>query len=191
MVPVDEYTKKEVNTMTKRSITKWWIWGMVAGVGGGILAVVIVFVMAAHIVAVTAGNRSFVPDPFFWTTIILIVLSGIVFCGGNIAQLVSQIGALFNTHRLADHTWFRGLLWGILVGYLVLFVTLGLQFGFGFNGSMVAGFVWPGYIAASLIEFVVMVCYVVAGPDGMASKLTESTAGRAAKGAGAEGLMQA
>ncbi len=191
LVPVGENTEKEVNTMTKRTITKWWIWGMVAGVGGGILATVIALVMAAHIVGLTAGNRSFVPDSFFWVTIILLVLCGIVFCGGNIAQLVAQIGAVFNTHRLADHTWFRGLLWGILVGYLVLFVTLGLQVGFGVSGSIAAGFVWPGYVAASLIEFVVMVSYLVAGPDGMAGKLSESTAGRAAEVARTEGLMQA
>ncbi len=177
--------------MAKRSITKWWIWGMVAGVGGGILATIIALVMVAHIVALTAGNRPFYPDALFWTTIILLVLSGIVFCGGNIAQLVAQIGAVFNTHRLADKTWFRGVLWGILVGYVVLFVTLGLQIGFGSSGSMVAGFVWPGYVAASLIEFVVMVSYLVAGPDGTAGKLTESTAGRAAEDARIEGLMQA
>jgi MFS family permease len=176
--------------MAKRTITKWWIWGIVAGVGGGILATVVALAMAAHIVDLTASNRSFVPDTFFWTMIFLLVLTGIVFCGGNIAQLVAQIGAVFNTHRLADHTWFRGLLWGILLSYLVLFVTLGLQIGFSVSGSIAAGFVWPGYVAASLIGFVVMVSYVVAGPDGMAGKLTESTADRAAEAARAEGLVQ-
>jgi hypothetical protein len=177
--------------MRKRTITKWWLWGLAAGVGGGILATVFALVMAAHIVDLTAGNRSFVPDSFFWAMIVLIVLSGIVSCGGNIAQLVAQIGAVFNTHRLADKTWFHGLLWGILVGYLVLFVTLGLQIGFGSSGSVVAGFVWPGYVAAGLIGFIVMVSYLVAGPDGLVDQPSESTAGRAAADARTAGLVQA
>ena len=36
-----------------------------------------------------------------------------------------------------------------------------------------------------------MVSYLVAGPDGMAAHSTESTIGRAAAGAGTDGLVQA
>ena len=56
---------------------------------------------------------------------------------------------------------------------------------------MAAGFVWPGYVVGGLIEFVSMVSYLVAGPDGMAGKPGESTIGRAAADAGTEGLVQA
>lgn len=191
LVPAGEHTKKEVNTMQKRTIIKWWLSGLVIQVGGVILATVMVIVMAAHIVDLTAGNRSFVPDGFFWTTIVLLILGGIVFCGGSLAQLVAQIGAVFNTHHLANQTWFRGLLWSTIAGNLVLFVTLGLQLGLGSSGSVAAGFVWPGYVVGGLIEFVSMVSYLVAGPDGMAGKPSESTIGRAAADAGTEGLVQA
>jgi hypothetical protein len=155
--------------MVKRTITKWWVWGLVAMAVGGILGAAMLFVTLAHAGDLTSGFRySFVPDGFFWTSISLFVLSGIVCCGGYIAQVVAQIGALFNTHRLADQTWFRGLLWGTIVGYVVLFVTLGFQLGFAFSGSVATAFVWPGFAVAGLIEWIVMVCYLAAGPDGMA-----------------------
>jgi len=155
--------------MAKRTITKWWIWGLVVSTVGVMLAGVLVFVILAHASDLTGGFRySFVPDGFFWTTISLFLLSGIVCGGGYIAQVVAQIGALFNTHRLADKTWFRVLLWGTIVGYLVIFVTLGLQLGFAFSNSVATAFVWPGFAVGALIGWIVMVCYLAAGPDGMA-----------------------
>lgn len=157
--------------MLKGKITRWWMWGLVAMAVGGILSAAMLFVTLAHARDLTDGFRSsFVPDGFFWTTISLFVLSGIVCCVGYIAQVVAQIGALFNTHRLADQTWFRVLLWGTIIGYLVIFVTLGLQLGFAFSGSIATAFVWPGFVVGVLIEEILMICYLVAGPDGMAGK---------------------
>ncbi|HJT57138.1 MAG TPA: hypothetical protein VJ761_11635 [Ktedonobacteraceae bacterium] len=157
--------------MRKRTIIKCWVGGLVIQIAGVILTTVMTFVMVAH---VTAENANFVPDNFFWTAIALMILGGIIFWGGSLAQLVAQIGALFNTHRLADQTWFRALLWSSIVGYVLLFGTFGLQFGLGYSGNVSAGLVWPGYVVGSLIETVLMLCYLVAGPDGIAEKLGES-----------------
>lgn len=173
--------------MHKRTITKWWIWGLGIQVAGVILSTVMALVMAAHIVDLTTGNRDFVPDSFFWTTIGLMILGGIVFCGGSIVQLVAQIGAIFNTHRLENKTWFHVLLSSAIAGNVVLFITLGLQFGLGSSGSGAAGFVWPGYVVGGLIGLVSMLCYLVAGPDSLESQLSKS----GAEVAGAEGLAQA
>ena len=177
--------------MQKRTIIKWWVAGLVIGVGGVILATIMSIVMAAHIVDLTTGNRSFVPDSIFWTTIFFLILGCLVICGGSLAQLVAQIAAVFNTHHLANQTWFRALLWSAIAGNLVLFVTLGLQFGLSSSGSVAAGFVWPGYVVAGLIGLVSMLSYLVAGPDGMAAKPGESPIGRAAADGGTEGLVQA
>jgi hypothetical protein len=169
VVPAGENTEKEVNTMAKRTITKWWIWGAVVATVAGTLAAILFFVTVAHAGDLTGGFRQpFVPDSFFWTTIIFFVLSCMVCCAACTAQLVVQIGAVFNTHRLADQTWVRVLLWGTIVGYLVIFVTLGLQIGLAFSGSVAAAFVWPGFVVGGLIEEILMICYLVAGPDGMA-----------------------
>lgn len=58
---------------------------------------------------------------------------------GITLQLVAWIGALVNTYRLEEKTWFAILLAGGIIGL-----------GFG------------------LVGFAVMIAYVVAGPDGMA-----------------------
>lgn len=176
--------------MKKRTILKWWVSGLGIGVGGLILATVMAIVMSAHIVDLTAGNRNFVPDSFFWTTIIFLALGGIACCAGSLVQLVAQIGAIFNTHHLANRAWFRALLSSIIAGNLVLFATIGLQFGLGFNGNVYAGAVWPGYVVAALIGLVSMLCYLVAGPDGMANQPGESVRIPATH-AGSEGLAQA
>ena len=94
-----------------------WIWGAAVMTVGGILAAVISFVMIAHVGDITAGNtHRFVPDDFFWTMIDLMVLGGIIAGIGAILQLVAWIGALFNTNRLVNKTWFQVLLWGGIVG---------------------------------------------------------------------------
>jgi hypothetical protein len=149
--------------MVKRTITKWWIWGLVVMIAGGILSAVISIVMVAHIVNVTAGHRYFVPDNFFWTTIVFMMLGGIVAGCGYFVQLVTWIGALFNTHRLADKTWFKVLLWGGIVGYLVVLLTLGLTIGRWWYTAVV----WPGYVVGGLIGWGVMLPYLIAGPDTM------------------------
>ena len=103
---------------------------------------------------------------------------------------MAQIGAIFNTHHLANRAWFRAPPSSIIAGNLVLFATIGLQFGLGFNGNVYAGAVWPGYVVAALIGLVSMLCYLVAGPDGMANQPGESVRIPATH-AGSEGLAQA
>jgi hypothetical protein len=139
--------RKEVNNMAKRTITKWWIWGLVIIAVGAILASLMFFVMMAHVGDVTAGFRnSYVPDSFFWTMIGLMALCGIAVVCGIAAQLVAWIGAVINTNRLADKAWFNLLLWGGIVG-----IAVSPLFGLG-----------------ALFWWALMVCYLIAGPDGMA-----------------------
>jgi hypothetical protein len=171
VVPVVRTSRKEVSTMAKGTIIKTWIWGSVIMNAAGILAGASCMAWLAHVVNVTAGTgHGYVPDSFFWTMIGLVTLWGIVAVGGYIAQVVAQIGALFNTHRLTDKTWFRVLLWCTIVGYLLIFVTLGAQLALVFSRSAYAAFVWPGYAVGALIEWTVMVCYLAAGPDGVAGE---------------------
>jgi len=147
LVPVGENTEKEVSNMAKRTITKTWIWGLVTMAVGGILAGVISIVMVAHIGDGTAGFRyNYVPDSLFWTMIGLIVLCSIAVICGIAAQFVAWIGAILNTNRLADKTWFNLLLWGGIAGIVTSSIFgLGALFGWG-----------------------MMIAYLVAGPDGMA-----------------------
>jgi hypothetical protein len=142
--------KQEVSKMDKRMITKWWIWGLVAMIPGGILIPASIAALAAHletVTIVTPGNwANFVPDDYSWTMVILIVLGSIFAGAGIIAQLVSWIGAVLNTRRLADRRWFNALLWGGIVG-IVTTPLFGL-------GALIAGGL--------------MIAYLVGGPDEMA-----------------------
>lgn len=130
--------------MTKPTITKTWIAGLAVLAGGLVVAIVGVALMLAYGGTFTpvAGNGSsytFVPtlDSFFWTTVVVIVAGAVLAGVGGIIQLAAWIGALVNSYRIPDKTWFTVLLLG---------GVFGLAFG--------------------LIGFAVMVAYVIAAPDG-------------------------
>lgn len=128
--------------MTKSTITRTWIAGLIVIVAGLIVGGLGVGLMLAYggtyTPAVSGSGYDFVPriDGFFWTTIALMVAGFGAALIGGVLQLVAWIGALIGTYALADKTWFVVLLAGGLAG---------LAFG--------------------LVGFAVMVAYLIAGPD--------------------------
>ena len=107
--------------MTKPTVTKSFIGGIVAVVAGVMLAVVATWAAFAAGELVMDG-----PDvteirftAFGWSMVGLMIVGGFSIIGGAIAGLVAWIGALINTVELEDKTWF------------VLLLVLGLlSFGF-------------------------------------------------------------
>jgi len=85
------------------------------------------------------NGGDFVPtmDAFFWWMVGLITTGALVAVSGAIVQIVAWIGALINTYAVADKTWFVVLLIGGLLG-----------------------------VAVAIAPFVVMVVYLLSGPDG-------------------------
>ena len=135
--------------MTKRTITIWWLVGTGVLVVGGLLALFSSLALASHIGAATYNFEpgvNYVPDNTFWTLVSFILLGGFAVLGGILVQFVAWIGAVINTNRLMDKTWFNVLLWCGIVG-----IVLGPFLGFG-------ALVWWG----------LMIAYLVGGPDGMA-----------------------
>jgi hypothetical protein len=134
----------EVNNMTKSTITRTWIAGLVVLAGGLVVVGLSVGLMVAYggtfTAAPTGDGYDFVPrlDSFFWTTVGFMVLGATAVVAGGIVQLAAWIGALINTNRIPQKTWFAVLLVGGLLG--IVFAPIG---------------------------FAAMVAYVVAGPDGM------------------------
>jgi hypothetical protein len=100
--------------------------------------------------APSGSGYDFVPrnDSFFWTTVGFVVLGFTVAVVGGIVQLAAWVGALINTNRIADKTWFAVLLIGGLLG--LVFAPVG---------------------------FAAMVAYLVAGPDGMLVQQQPATPG--------------
>lgn len=133
----------EVNDMSKSTITKTWIGGLAVFAAGIVLGIVGVFLMLAYGGTFTqiagTSNYDFTPNMngFFWTTIGLIVVGGLITLVGSIVQLAAWIGGLFNSYLVPSKGWFVILLLG---GVLSL--------------------------AFAPIGFAAMLAYVVAAPDG-------------------------
>ena len=135
--------------MTKRTITIWWLIGTGVLIVGGLLALFSSLALASHIGAATYNFQpgvDYVPDSTFWTLVSFIILGGIAVLGGFVVQFVAWIGAVINTNRLVDKTWFNVLLWCGIAG-----IVLGTLFGLG-------ALLWWG----------LMIAYLVGGPDDIA-----------------------
>jgi hypothetical protein len=132
--------------MTKRTITIWWLTGIGVMIVGGLLALFTALGLASHMGALTANYEytNYVPDGTFWALVSFIILGGIAVLGGIVVQIVAWIGAVINTNRLVDKTWYNILLW---CGVAAIVLTL-------LTGPVGALFGW-----------VLMIVYLVAGPD--------------------------
>ena len=133
--------------MNKPTITRIWLGGLIGLALGLLIGGLGLGLMLAYggqyTPAPTGSGYDFVPtvNAFFWMTIGMMVAGFTIAAAGGVAQLAAWIGALVNTYQLEDKAWFIVLLAGGL---------LGLSFG--------------------LIQFAVMVAYLVAGPDSMVAR---------------------
>ena len=133
--------------MNKTMITKTWIGGLAVFAAGIVAAIVGLFLMLAYGGTFTqlagTNNYNFVPDMngFFWVTVGLMLVGGLIGIVGSIMQFAAWIGALLNSYGLVDKAWFLVLLLGGL-----------LSLGF------------------APIGFAVMVAYVLAAPDGLPNR---------------------
>jgi hypothetical protein len=107
--------------MSKSTINKLFVGGIVAMVAGLVLGVAAVWATFAAGEFVMDG-----PDvvgaqftAFGWTMVGLMIIACVSLIGGGVAGLVSWVGALLNTAQLDDKLWF------------ILLLVLGL-FSFGF-----------------------------------------------------------
>ncbi len=124
--------------MTRKTITRWWLWGLLAMAAAGVLIPSSSLALAAHDEGVN--------DAYSRTMVALIALGGAFALGSLLAQMVAWAGAVLNTRPLADTRWFQALLWGGVVGMLTV----------------------PLFGLGVLILLNLMVAYLVAGPDGLA-----------------------
>jgi hypothetical protein len=98
--------------MPKTTVTRFFIGGALAVIGGAILAVAAVWIAIANDVFVMNG-----PDivdlrgsALAWPLLGLGLLGGVAIMAGLIAGFVSWIGALLNTSQLESKAWFVALL---------------------------------------------------------------------------------
>ena len=98
--------------MTKSSVTKIFIGSLVAIAGGVVLLVAGLLLALANGTFVMSG-----PDvvginssALSWSMAVLAVVGILAVIGGTLGQFIAWIGAVLNTARLDDKTWFIVLL---------------------------------------------------------------------------------
>jgi hypothetical protein len=126
--------------MTKRAITKLWIWGLIALVPGTVLIPASALALASHPQGVNDGYGQAMVN--------LIAVGGLFVAASLVVGLLAWVEALLNTRPLADTRWFRALLWG---GFAAIVTT-------------------PLFGVGALVLLSVMLAYLVAGPDGLAAE---------------------
>jgi hypothetical protein len=107
--------------MSKPTITRLFVGSLIALVGGVLLAVLASLAAFANAVFVMNGTdvSGIVLSPLAWSLIVITVIGIVAIIGGAIGQFIAWIGAVLNTSRLQDKTWF-----------VVLLVVGLLSFGF-------------------------------------------------------------
>jgi hypothetical protein len=130
--------------MSKSTVVRTWLAGVVAVAGGLVLAGICIGLMLGFggTFSQSPSGQGYDFEPtingFFWTTVGGIVFGGVLATVGGLVQLAAWIGALVNTNHLEEKTWFGMLLASGLIGFVV-----------------------------GLVGFAGMLAYVIAGPDGM------------------------
>lgn len=129
--------------MTKSTIARTWFAGLGLLAAGAIAcaaAVALILAYAGTFISISNGVQ-FSPrtDAFFWTLVGVCAVGCVAALIGFVVQISAWIGALINTNKLADKTWFG-----------VLLMTGVLAFTFALAPVALAG----------------MAAYVIYGPDG-------------------------
>jgi len=98
--------------MSKPTVIKLFIGGVLAVIAGAIVAIAAVWLAIANDVFVMSGPDIIAVNgsPLAWSLLGLALVGGLVVAGGLVAGLVSWIGALLNTSQLESKTWFIVLL---------------------------------------------------------------------------------
>jgi hypothetical protein len=107
--------------MTKSTVNKLFVGSLIAIAGGTVLSLVAAIVAYTNSALIMNGPDvvGVEPTAFAWSMVGVAIVGGLVMVTGAIGQFVAWIGAVLNTSRLEDKTWF-----------IVLLVLGLLSFGF-------------------------------------------------------------
>jgi hypothetical protein len=123
--------------MTKSTVNKLFAGSLIAIAGGTVLSLVAAIVAYTNSALIMNGPDvvGVEPTAFAWSMVGVAIVGGLVMVTGAIGQFVAWIGAVLNTSRLEDKTWF------------IVLLVLGL-FSFGFIAMLVYVLAGPDGTAA-------------------------------------------
>jgi hypothetical protein len=114
--------------MTKSTVTKIFVGSLIAITGGVVLLAAGLWLAYANGTFIMRGPDvvGIHPSAFTWSMAGLAIVGILAVVGGALAQFVAWIGAVLNTSRLEDKTWFIVLLaLGLLsFGFIAMLVYL-------------------------------------------------------------------
>jgi hypothetical protein len=118
--------------MSKSTVTKIFVGSLIAIAGGVVLLAAGVWLAYANGTFIMRGPDvvGIHPSAFTWSMAGLAVVGILAVVGGALAQFIAWIGAVLNTSRLEDKTWF------------IVLLVLGLL-SFGFIAMLVYLFAGP------------------------------------------------
>ena len=97
--------------MTKSMVERLFIWAIVEVVAGSVVALAAIIAALANGAVVIGGpDVVTVNGEAFASSLVVLAFAAILLAGGTVAGVASWIGALLNTSRLNDKTWFVVLL---------------------------------------------------------------------------------
>ena len=114
--------------MTKSTVTRIFVGSVIAVIGGAVLLAAGVLLAYASGGFIMRGPDviGIHPSAFTWSMAALAIVGILAVIGGALAQFVAWIGAVLNTARLEDKSWFIVLLLlGLLsFGFIAMLVYL-------------------------------------------------------------------
>ena len=116
--------------MSKSMVDRLFIGAIVAVIAGWVVGIVaIIAALADGAVVIGGPNVVTVSGEAFASALVVLAIASLLVAGGTVAGVASWIGALFNTARLDDKTWFVVLLvlgiWSFGFVAMVAYVVVG------------------------------------------------------------------
>ena len=116
--------------MSKSMVDRLFIAAIVAVIAGWVIAIAaILAALAGGAVVIGGPNVVTLNGEAFASSLVVLAIASLLVAGGTIAGVASWIGALFNTARLDDKTWFVVLLvlgiWSFGFVAMVAYVVAG------------------------------------------------------------------
>ena len=98
--------------MSKATVTRLFIGGILAVIGGAVVAVTAVWIAIANNAFVMNGSDivALHGSALTWTLLALGAAGGLAMLAGMVSGVIAWLGALTNTWQLQSRTWFVALL---------------------------------------------------------------------------------
>jgi hypothetical protein len=114
--------------MSKLTITRLFVGALVGGVAGILVSVISVLAALADGVITIGGPTAVsIKGDAFGDLLVWLVIASLLMTAASLAAIASWVGALLNTYRLEDKTWFIAVLvlglasfgWVAMIAYVI------------------------------------------------------------------------